>query len=47
MLEKRRLAHTDMDLTVLSYGASSIGQEFRVSISTKRFEAFTSLWNAG
>lgn len=29
MLEKRRLGKTGLDLTVLSYGASSIGQEFR------------------
>ena len=28
-MERRRLGRTDMDLTVLSYGASSIGQEFR------------------
>ncbi len=28
-MEKRRLGRTDMDLTVLSFGASSLGQEFR------------------
>ncbi len=28
-MEKRRLTHTDMDLTSLSFGASSLGAEFR------------------
>ncbi len=28
-MEKRRLGQTDLDLTLLSYGASSLGQEFR------------------
>ncbi|MEM8679385.1 MAG: aldo/keto reductase [Planctomycetota bacterium] len=28
-MHKRRLGRTDMDLSVLSYGASSLGQEFR------------------
>lgn len=28
-MQKRKLGQTDLDLTVLSYGASSIGQEFR------------------
>ncbi len=28
-MEKRRLGRTDMDLTVLGFGASSLGQEFR------------------
>ena len=28
-METRKLGQTDMDVTVLSYGASSLGQEFR------------------